>query len=92
MFGLITHFATFDNTPPPTEVKYLNTQNAYRSALTALHLAKQNPDADAADIMELENMVMDFEAMLRSLEPLRPAMSVGLVTGMVTWGTSELTM
>ena len=91
MLGTLLHIATHDTTPPPVERRYAWTLDAYKRALSALHAAQADPDTDPVDIATLESMAADYAAMLRDLEPQRPDMSVGWITGMATYGTTAFT-
>jgi hypothetical protein len=93
MIGVIFHLALHDSTPPPIEVYWAYLVNARRGALEALALAKSqhDPATSQAELATLQATVNDFDARLKQLEPLRPQLSVGMVTGLTTWGTSRLT-
>ena len=93
MIGVIFHLALHDPTPPPIEVYWAYLVNARRGALEALARAKaqHDPAATLAELAALQAAVDEYDALLKQLEPLRAEFSVGLVTGLTTWGTSKWT-
>jgi hypothetical protein len=93
MIGVIFHLALHDSTPPPIEVYWAYLVNARRGALEALVRAKaqHDPATSQAELATLQATVDDLDALLKQLEPLRPQFSVGMVTGLTTWGTSKWT-
>ena len=94
MLGVIFHLALHDSTPPPIEVYWTYLVNARRSALEALARAKaqHDPATPQTELAALQTAVDDLDALLKQLEPLRPQFSVGLVSGLTTWGTSKWTL
>ena len=93
MIGVIFHLALHDPTPPPIEVYWTYLVNARRGALEALARAKvqHDPATPQAELAALQAAVDDFDARIKQLEPLRPQFSVGMVSGLTTWGTSKWT-
>lgn len=93
MIGVIFYLALHDSTPPPIEVYWAYLVNARRGALEALARAKaqHDPATPQAELATLQAAVDDLDALLKRLEPLRPQFSVGLVSGLTTWGTSKWT-
>ena len=94
MLGVIFHLALHDPTPPPIEVYWAYLVNARRGALAALARAKaqHDPGATESELAALQAAVDEYEALLKQLEPLRAEFSVGLVSGLTTWGTSKWTL
>ena len=94
MMGVVFHLALHDPTPPPIEVYWTYLVNARRRALEALARAKaqHDPATSQAGLGALQTAVDDLDALLKQLEPLRPQFSVGLVSGLTTWGTSKWTL
>ena len=94
MLGVIFHLALHDSTPPPIEVYWTYLVNARRGALEALARAKaqHDPATPQTELVALQAAVDDLDALLKQLEPLRPQFSVGLVSGLTTWGTSKWTL
>ena len=94
MLGVIFHLALHDPTPPPIEGYWTYLVNARRGALEALARAKaqHDPATSQVELAALQAAVDDLDALLKQLEPLRPQFSVGLVSGLTTWGTSKWTL
>ena len=92
MIGVILNLALRDNTPPPAELHYTHLVNAHTSALTALAQARRDPQTPARTIAALERMVADYAGILRKLQSKRPEFSIGMVTQLTTWGTTDLTL
>lgn len=93
MIGVVFKLALHDPTPPPIEVYWAYLVNARRGALEALARAKaqHDPGATESELAALQATVDEYEGLLKQLEPLRAEFSVGMVTGLTTWGTSKLT-
>jgi len=85
---------THSHHPPPIEVYWAYLVNARRGALEALAQAKaqHDPATTHAKLAALQAVVDEHESQLRKLVPLRPPFSVGLITGLTTWGTSRWTL
>lgn len=91
MIGVILNLALRDNSAPQAELYYTHLVNAHTSALTALEQARRDPQTPAQIIAALERMVADYEGILRKLQNKRPEFSIGMVTQLTTWGTTDLT-
>jgi hypothetical protein len=91
MIGVILNLALRDNSVPPAELHYTHLVNAHTSALTALAQARRDPQTPPRTIAALERMVADYEGILRKLQSKRPEFSIGMVTQLTTWGTTDWT-
>jgi len=85
---------THSHHPPPIEVYWAYLVHARRGALEALAQAKarHNPSTAEAELATLQAVVDELESQMKQLAPLRPPFSIGLVTGMTTWGSSRWTL